>query len=89
MTLAASARAQAARATPSTHIEDAAVFVERDFIWQRTSEGPTPLVPLAAIRLAGRHMLSNVAAATAIAHAAGRPAKRWRARSMASPASST
>jgi UDP-N-acetylmuramoylalanine--D-glutamate ligase len=50
---------------------DAAIFVERDFIWQRTSEGQTPLVPLAAIQLAGRHMLSNVAAASAIGHAAG------------------
>ena len=29
---------------------DADVFVERDFIWQRTSEGQTPLVPLASIR---------------------------------------
>jgi UDP-N-acetylmuramoylalanine--D-glutamate ligase len=47
------------------------VFVERDFIWQRTSEGPTPLVPLASIELAGRHMLSNVAAASAICLAAG------------------
>jgi UDP-N-acetylmuramoylalanine--D-glutamate ligase len=49
----------------------AAIFVERDFIWQRTSEGQTPLVPLASIQLAGRHMLSNVAAASAISHAAG------------------
>jgi UDP-N-acetylmuramoylalanine--D-glutamate ligase len=49
----------------------AEVFIDRDFIWQRTSEGRTPLVPLAAIRLAGRHMLSNVTAATAISHAAG------------------
>jgi UDP-N-acetylmuramoylalanine--D-glutamate ligase len=47
------------------------VFVDRDFIWQRTSEGPTPLVPLASIELAGRHMLSNVAAASAICLAAG------------------
>jgi UDP-N-acetylmuramoylalanine--D-glutamate ligase len=50
---------------------DATIFVERDFIWQRTSEGQTPLVPLASVRLAGRHMLSNVAAASAIGHAAG------------------
>ena len=53
------------------HPDDADVFVDRDFIWQRTSEGRTPLVPLAAIRLAGRHMLSNVTAATAISCAAG------------------
>jgi len=52
-------------------ISDADIFVERDFIWQRTSEGQTPLVPLSSVRLAGRHMLSNVAAASAISHAAG------------------
>lgn len=51
--------------------KDAHVFVERDFIWQRTSEGATPLVPLSAIELAGRHMLSNVTAAAAICLAAG------------------
>jgi UDP-N-acetylmuramoylalanine--D-glutamate ligase len=50
---------------------NADVFVERDFIWQRTSEGLAPLVPLASIELAGRHMLSNVAAASAICVAAG------------------
>jgi UDP-N-acetylmuramoylalanine--D-glutamate ligase len=53
------------------HVRDADVFVDRDFIWQRTSEGATPLVPVSSIELAGRHMLSNVAAATAICHAAG------------------
>ena len=53
------------------NIATADVFVERDFIWQRTSEGATPLVPLSAIELAGRHMLSNVTAATAICRAAG------------------
>ena len=67
----------AARAKRLTYaidaIDRAAVFVERDFIWQRTSEGPTPLVPVSAIRLQGRHMLSNVVAAAAIAHAAGAP----------------
>jgi UDP-N-acetylmuramoylalanine--D-glutamate ligase len=52
-------------------VAEAAVFVEGEFIWQRTSEGRTPLVPLASIRLAGRHMLSNVAAAGAISLAAG------------------
>ena len=52
-------------------ITDADIYAERDFIWQRTSEGATPLVPLSSIHLAGRHMLSNAAAASAIAHAAG------------------
>jgi UDP-N-acetylmuramoylalanine--D-glutamate ligase len=72
MTLGVSARARRLVYAVDA-IEDAAVFVERDFIWQRTSEGPTPLVPLTAIQLTGRHMLSNVVAATAIAHAAGAP----------------
>ena len=53
------------------NVERADIYVERDFIWQRTSEGATPLVPLASIQLPGRHMLSNVAAASAVAHAAG------------------
>jgi UDP-N-acetylmuramoylalanine--D-glutamate ligase len=52
-------------------VSDADVFVAREFVWQRTSEGATPLVPLAAIELSGRHMLSNVVAATAICQAAG------------------
>lgn len=72
---AALALADAARARRLRYavdaIDGADVFVERDFIWQRTSEGPAPLVPLAAIALAGRHMLSNVAAASAICLAAG------------------
>ena len=72
------------------HPHDAAIFVEREFIWQRTSEGETPLVPLAAIQLAGRHMLSNVdGGQPRSATPPARPAKRWRARSRASPASST
>lgn len=47
------------------------VFASRGFVWQRTSEGDVPLLPLAAVHLSGRHMLSNVAAATAISHLAG------------------
>ena len=50
---------------------NADVHVGRGFVWQRTSEGEVPLLPLAAVQLAGRHMLSNVAAATAISHLAG------------------
>ena len=68
--LASSARARRL-AYGIDNIEQADVYAERDFIWQRTSEGATPLVPLALIQLVGRHMLSNVAAASAIAHAAG------------------
>ncbi len=50
---------------------DAMVFTGRGFVWQRTSEGEVPLLPLAAVQLSGRHMLSNVVAATAISHLAG------------------
>jgi UDP-N-acetylmuramoylalanine--D-glutamate ligase len=70
LALAAHARATRLRFALD-NVAGADVFVERDFIWQRTSEGPTPLVPLAAIELVGRHMLSNVAAASAICLAAG------------------
>ena len=47
------------------------VHVERGFVWQRTSEGDIPLLPLASVQLHGRHMLSNVVAATTISHLAG------------------
>ncbi|HXG87167.1 MAG TPA: UDP-N-acetylmuramoyl-L-alanine--D-glutamate ligase [Vicinamibacterales bacterium] len=50
---------------------EAAVFVSGDFVWQRTADGQTPLVPLGSIELTGRHMLSNVTAAAAISLAAG------------------
>lgn len=49
----------------------AAFFAEAGFIWQRTSEGETPLVPLDAVRVSGRHTLSNVVAASAISRLAG------------------
>jgi UDP-N-acetylmuramoylalanine--D-glutamate ligase len=51
--------------------QPADVHVGRGFVWQRTSEGDIPLLPVAAIQLQGRHMLSNVVAATAISHLAG------------------
>jgi UDP-N-acetylmuramoylalanine--D-glutamate ligase len=51
--------------------EPADVHVGRGFVWQRTSEGDIPLLPVAAVHLHGRHMLSNVVAATAISHLAG------------------
>jgi UDP-N-acetylmuramoylalanine--D-glutamate ligase len=47
------------------------VHVGNGFVWQRTSEGDIPLLPLAAVQLQGRHMLSNVVAATTISHLAG------------------
>jgi UDP-N-acetylmuramoylalanine--D-glutamate ligase len=52
-------------------ISDATFFAEGGFIWQRTSDGATPLVPVSAVELAGHHMLSNVAAASAVSRLAG------------------
>ena len=49
----------------------AEVHVGKGFVWQRTSEGDIPLLPLAEVQLQGRHMLSNVVAATTISHLAG------------------
>jgi UDP-N-acetylmuramoylalanine--D-glutamate ligase len=67
-----------ARATPARQVRyaldapvGAHVFVDRGFIWQRTSDGDVPLVPLSAVHLAGRHLLSNVVAASAISSLAG------------------
>ncbi|MDP3717960.1 MAG: UDP-N-acetylmuramoyl-L-alanine--D-glutamate ligase [Acidobacteriota bacterium] len=53
------------------HPDGAEVHADRGFVWHRTSEGDVPLLPLAAVQLAGHHMLSNVVAATAISHLAG------------------
>ncbi|MDP2390470.1 MAG: UDP-N-acetylmuramoyl-L-alanine--D-glutamate ligase, partial [Acidobacteriota bacterium] len=53
------------------HPDGAEIHAGRGFVWHRTSEGDVPLLPLAAVQLAGRHMLSNVVAATAISHLAG------------------
>jgi UDP-N-acetylmuramoylalanine--D-glutamate ligase len=53
------------------HRDEAEIHAGRGFVWQRTSEGDVPLLPLAAVQLPGRHMLSNVVAATAISHLAG------------------
>jgi UDP-N-acetylmuramoylalanine--D-glutamate ligase len=53
------------------NIAEAAVYADAGFIWLRTAEGRTPLVPVSAIELAGHHMLSNVAAASAVSHLAG------------------
>ena len=57
--------------TYGVDIDAAEVHVGGGFVWQRTSEGNIPLLPLAAVQLQGRHMLSNVVAATAISHLAG------------------
>lgn len=51
--------------------DTAEVHAGRGFVWHRTSEGDVPLLPISAVHLSGRHMLSNVVAATAISHLAG------------------
>jgi UDP-N-acetylmuramoylalanine--D-glutamate ligase len=58
------------------------VHVGKGFVWQRTSEGDIPLLPLAEVQLQGRHMLSNVVAATTISHLAG-ASKQSLARALA------
>jgi UDP-N-acetylmuramoylalanine--D-glutamate ligase len=50
---------------------DSGVSVRDGVIWHRTSEGDVALVPLAAVRLHGRHMTTNVVAASAISRLAG------------------
>ena len=67
-----------ARLTPARQVRyaldapvGAHVFTDRGFIWQRTSDGDVPLVPLSVVHLAGRHLLSNVVAASAISSLAG------------------
>ncbi len=47
------------------------VYVRDGIVRHRTSDGELALVPLGVARLPGRHMASNVVAATAISHLAG------------------
>lgn len=70
MRLAATVRARCVRYAVD-RVAEADVYAARGFVWRRTSEGDVPLLPMAAVRLAGRHMASNVVAATAISHLAG------------------
>ena len=71
LAVAASSRARQVRYALGPDAPQASVFADRGFIWQRTSDGDVPLVPLSAVQLAGRHQLSNVVAATAISALAG------------------
>jgi UDP-N-acetylmuramoylalanine--D-glutamate ligase len=70
VTLAEASRARQVRYAMSG-AAGADVFADRGFIWQRTSDGDVPLVPLNAVRLSGTHLLSNVVAASAISSLAG------------------
>jgi UDP-N-acetylmuramoylalanine--D-glutamate ligase len=47
------------------------VVIEGDAIVRRTPQGSQPLVPLTSIRLLGRHLVADVAAASAVASIAG------------------
>lgn len=70
MTLAATG---AARLLPYSSLVplDPGVSVHDGVVWLRDGKTETPLAPLGAARLPGRHMTSNVVAACAIAHVAG------------------
>jgi UDP-N-acetylmuramoylalanine--D-glutamate ligase len=48
-------------------------YVDREWIVRRTAAGVERLIPVAAVELAGAHMLGNVAAAAAVATLAGAP----------------
>ena len=52
---------------------DEGVALAGDAIVHRTGHGDRPLVPLAAVRLIGRHLLSDVLAASAVGVVAGVP----------------
>jgi UDP-N-acetylmuramoylalanine--D-glutamate ligase len=47
------------------------VVLSRDAIVRRTANGDEPLVPLAAVKLLGRHLLADVLAASAVASIVG------------------
>jgi UDP-N-acetylmuramoylalanine--D-glutamate ligase len=71
--LAAGAAAQPFRFSMRGDLGDQreGVVIAGDLIVHRTSEGDVPLVPLTAVRLLGRHLLSDVLAAASIARIAG------------------
>ena len=73
--VAQSARAAAQRVwfSPSGRLSEGFV-VEGAWIVRRTATAREPLVPTAAVELAGRHMLDNVTAAVAVCSVAGVPA---------------
>ena len=69
------AAARETRATTVTFALEQAlvdgVVIERDWIVRRTATATTPLVPVSAVELTGRHMLVNVLAASTASHLAG------------------
>jgi UDP-N-acetylmuramoylalanine--D-glutamate ligase len=66
----ASTRARLLPLSPTAAIDDG-IVVTADTIAHRRAGVDTPLVPVAAVRLLGRHLLTDVAAAAAVAEVAG------------------
>jgi UDP-N-acetylmuramoylalanine--D-glutamate ligase len=60
------------------HRPDDGVTIEGDAIVRRDGGAAAPLVPLAAVKLPGRHLLADVLAAAAVACLAGVPADAMR-----------
>jgi UDP-N-acetylmuramoylalanine--D-glutamate ligase len=70
MARAAGTAAQQVAFSPSGRLDDGFV-VDGEWIVRRTSAGAQRLVPVAAVELAGSHMLGDVVAAVAVATTAG------------------
>ena len=68
--LASGARARRFDFALDTPIQDG-ITVEGDVIVERRNGASTPLVPVAAVRVAGRHLLADVLAAVAVGAIAG------------------
>jgi UDP-N-acetylmuramoylalanine--D-glutamate ligase len=72
LALARAARSRRWLFSTARALDDGTV-IEGGQIALRTAAGSTPLVPLASIRLIGRHLIADVAAAASVAHLAGVP----------------
>ena len=72
LAIARAGRAQQLRFACDAYLDEG-IVVSDDAIVHRTAAGDSPLVPLAAVRLRGRHMLSDVLAAAAVGLLAGVP----------------
>jgi len=68
--LAASARARRLLFSMTSALGDG-IVISRDVIVRRTADGEEPLVPLASIKLLGRHLVADVLAAAAVASLVG------------------
>ena len=71
--MARGARARQLRFAVEVPLEEG-VLVAGDSVVRRTAAGDDPLLPLSAVHVIGRHLLSDVVAATAVASIVGVPA---------------